>query len=60
MNILGDIYIAQNKHMEAYEMHIPALEMYKETWGEYHHRTADIYYKVACHEYHRGKSTDAM
>ncbi|RDW76977.1 hypothetical protein BP6252_05030 [Coleophoma cylindrospora] len=50
-----DIVAARGKYEEAYQTHLQALQIYRATLGERHHKTADAFYKMGCH-LHRKRS----
>ncbi|KAF1957691.1 TPR-like protein [Byssothecium circinans] len=57
---LGLVKEAQGLLDESYEFQCRALEHMIETAGLYHHRTADMYFKVAQHLIRLGKNDEAL
>ncbi|KAF4450028.1 tetratricopeptide repeat domain-containing protein [Fusarium austroafricanum] len=49
LHALGNVRFSQGKIQESEDFHYKALQQYQSTIGNHHHRTADVYHKVAQH-----------
>jgi len=49
LHVLGNVTSSQGHLGESFKYHTRALAQYRATIGNKHHRTADLYYKVAEH-----------
>ncbi|KAM3413650.1 hypothetical protein BST61_g10343 [Cercospora zeina] len=56
---LGNIFFALGETERSSSYHTRAMEHYSETVGPTHHRTADMYFKVAQHKYRAGQLDEA-
>jgi hypothetical protein len=59
MYLKGNIRVHQLRLEEAFNLHVHALQLFKLSFGESHHRTADVCYKVAWHLHRRGEHGEA-
>ncbi|CAK1367572.1 unnamed protein product [Cercospora beticola] len=59
LHALGNIYFSLSETKESMDYHTRAMTHYKETVGPTHHRTADMYFKVAQHKYRTGQLEEA-
>jgi len=57
---LGNLQIAKGELDEAFETHLGALTIYQQSLGDKHHRTADLFHKVAWHYHSRRQYTQAV
>ena len=56
----GNLRAAQGRLPESHEYHQMALEQFRSTIGDKHHRTADVCHKVAEHFIRTENYKDAM
>jgi hypothetical protein len=57
---LGNLQIAKGELDKAFKTHLDALNIYQETLGDKHHRTADLFHKVAWHHHSRREYAQAV
>jgi hypothetical protein len=48
--VLGNVRVSQMRMSEAYDLHNRALDNWRKTYGEAHHKTGDAFHKRAWHE----------
>ncbi|KAK4443298.1 protein SERAC1 [Podospora aff. communis PSN243] len=57
---LGNLQIAKGQLDKAFKTHLDALKIYQQTLGDKHHRTADLFHKVAWHHHSRRQYAQAI
>lgn len=59
LHVLDNVCASQGHMSDSLQFHQRALNQYRSTIGENHHRTGDLYYKVSEHYHRMGKYTTA-